>query len=125
MSVARNESRLVGASAVAFAVTLFVYVLLVDLPDLTTPPGDAIAFYQGSGHQAQAVVGGYVAALAAFLFVVFVVGMVQGLRRRGSSGTALAAGIGGTAFVALFLAAAAMFTSAAFTIALNNEPVAL
>ena len=47
------------------------------------------------------------------------------LRRRGARAAALAGVVGGTAFVALLLAAAALFAAPAFTLSLNNEPVAL
>jgi hypothetical protein len=121
----RNESRVLGGSAVAFAVSLFVYVTLIDLPDLTTTDEKTIEFYQESGHRAQSVVGGYVAALTTFFLVALLVGAVRILRQRGSSAAALAATVGGTAFASLFLAAAALFASPAFTLSLNNEPVAL
>ena len=122
---ARNESRALGAAAVAFAVSLFSYLTLIDLPDLTTTSEKTIEFYQSSGHRAQSVVGGYVAALTTFLLVAFIVGAVRALRRRGSNAAALAAVVGGTAFASLFLAAAALFAAPAFTLSLNNEPVAL
>jgi hypothetical protein len=110
---------------VGFAVSLFIYLTLIDLPDLTTTDEKTIQFYQETGHRAQSVVGGYVAALTTFFFVAFLVGMVRALRRRGATGVALAAGVGGTAFASLFLAAAALFAAPAFTLSLNNEPVAL
>lgn len=121
----RNESRALGGAAVAFAVLLFIYVTLIDLPDLTTTDEKTIEFYQETAHRAQSVVGGYVAALTTFFFVGFLVGVVRVLRRRGAPTAALAAAVGGTAFASLFLAAAALFASPAFTLSLNNEPVLL
>ena len=121
----RNESRVLGGAAVAFAVSLFSYLTLIDLPDLTTTNEKTIEFYQSSGHRAQSIVGGYVAALTTFCLTAFLVGAVRVLRRRGSNAAALAAAVGGTAFASLFLAAAALFASPAFTLSLNNEPVAL
>lgn len=109
----------------AFAVLLFIYVTLIDLPDLTTTDEKTIEFYQETAHRAQSVVGGYVAALTTFFFVGFLVGVVRVLRRRGAPTAALAAAVGGTAFASLFLAAAALFASPAFTLSLNNEPVLL
>ena len=119
------ESRVVGGSAVAFAIALFVYVTLVNLPDMTTTNAETLVFYRGSGHRAQAVVGGYLALLVAVLFIMFLVGAARRLRRRDSGVAALFAAVGGTAFVSLYLAAAALFAAPAFALTLNNESVTL
>ncbi|MEP6762501.1 MAG: hypothetical protein ABJA93_14195 [Sporichthyaceae bacterium] len=125
MLASTRESRAVGGSAVAFGIALFVYLTLVDLPDMTTTDADTLTFYRESGHRVKSIVGAYVAALVAFLFLVFLFGAVRRLRRYGSGALALVAGIGGTAFVSLYLAAAGLLVTPAFALTLNNESVAL
>jgi hypothetical protein len=106
-----GEVRLAGAAGVAFSVVFFVYLVLVDVPDMTSSVDQAVAFYQDSGERSRSIVGGYMAGLAGVLFLLLVVGCVRDVRALGIETEALVAAIAGGVFVALHLAAAALFVA--------------
>jgi hypothetical protein len=85
-----GEVRLTGAAGVAFSILFFVYLVLVDAPDMTSSADQAVAFYQDSGERSTLIVGGYMAGLAGVLFLLLVVG-VRDVRALGRETEALVA----------------------------------
>ena len=118
-----GEIRLAGAAGMAFSVVFLVYLILVDVPDMTSSVDQAVAFYQDSGERLRSIVGGYMAGLAGVLFLLLVVGCVRDVRALGTETEALVAAIAGGVFVALHLAAAALFVAPSAAVDLNNETV--
>jgi hypothetical protein len=118
-----GEVRLAGAAGIAFSVVFVVYLVLVDVPDMTSSVDQAVAFYQDPRERLISIVGGYVGGLAGVFFLLLVVGCVRDVRGLGREAEALVAAIAGGVFVALHLAAAALFVAPSAPVDLNNETV--
>jgi len=120
-----SRYRLGGLSGVAFAICFFCYLTLVDVPDVSTTRQATIAFYQNPSNAVGPIVSVYVGAAAAALFLTFMLALAADLRRRDRRTARSTLICSGTVFVALQMAASALFAAPAFAVRLNNEPVTI
>jgi uncharacterized membrane protein YhaH (DUF805 family) len=108
--------RLEGLTAIGFAIAYFVAIVLVNVPDEGETVREAMDFYNDAGQKLKLLIAVYCMAAAALLFVVLVAVTAQRLRDVPRKAAVLA----GTAFVALYLAAAAAFVAPTLTLSLDS-----
>lgn len=126
-----RDGRVMGGSAIGFAIALFTNMVLTDPPDMATTHGATLLYYGDFGLRLKGMLAAYAAVVAALCFIGLMVGEVRRLDRAGQASAALAGAVGGSAFVALYLVSAAIFAAPAFTLLFNNnwsikyEPVPL
>lgn len=108
--------RLEGLTALGFAITYFVAIVLTNVPDQGETVREAMDFYNDRGQKLKLLIAVYFMAAAALLFAVLVAVTAQRLRDVPRK----AAGLAGTAFVALYLAAAAAFVAPTLTLSLDS-----
>jgi hypothetical protein len=115
-------TRLGGGAGIGFAAAFMASLVLTDLPDESSSTAEAMRFYADDGNRTHALLAGYLAGVAALLFVGFLVAVVALLRAADPrSPAATAAVVAGSAYFALYLAAAASFMAPAATLALDPE----
>jgi uncharacterized membrane protein YhaH (DUF805 family) len=108
--------RLEGLAAIGFAIAYFVAIVLTNVPDEGETVRAAMDFYNDAGQKLKLLIAVYCMAAAALLFVVLVAVTAQRLRDVPRKAAVLA----GTAFVALYLAAAAAFVAPTLTLSLDS-----
>jgi hypothetical protein len=108
--------RLEGLAAIGFAIAYFVAIVLTNVPDEGETVREAMDFYNDAGQKLKLLIAVYCMAAAALLFVVLVAVTAQRLRDVPRKAAVLA----GTAFVALYLAAAAAFVAPTLTLSLDS-----
>jgi len=108
--------RLDGLSAIGFAVAYVVALVLTNAPDEGETVREAMDFYNDAGQKLKLLIAVYCMAAAALLFVVLVAVTARRLRDVPRQ----VAVIAGTAFVALYLAAAAAFVAPTLTLSLDS-----
>src|SRR5919202_1309891 len=109
--------RIEGPAAIGFAVAYVAGLVLVNVPDQGETRQKAIDFYNSAGEKFRVLVAVYVMAIAALLFLAFVAAVARRLR----DGARTAAIGAGSAFVALYLAAAAAFVAPTLTLSLDSS----
>ena len=117
--------RLTGISGALFSVLCFVFLIMLDLPDLTTSNAYSERFWDDAGHQTRIVIASSVCGLAVLLLVAFVVGLSWHLRAAGAPVAAYGVLVAGGLTSAMILVSGALFAAPALALALNNEPVTL
>jgi uncharacterized membrane protein YhaH (DUF805 family) len=105
-----------GLTAIGFAIAYFVAIVLTNVPDEGETVREAMDFYNDAGQKLKLLIAVYCMAAAALLFVVLVAVTAQRLRDVPRKAAVLA----GTAFVALYLAAAAAFVAPTLTLSLDS-----
>ena len=108
--------RLEGLTAIGFAVVYIVALVLTNVPDEGETAREAMDFYNDPGQKVKLLIAVYCMAAAALLFVVLVAVAAQRLANVPRKAAVLA----GTAFVALYLAAAAAFVAPTLTLSLDS-----
>jgi uncharacterized membrane protein YhaH (DUF805 family) len=107
--------RLEGLTALGFAIAYVVALVLTNVPDEGETVREAMDFYNDAGQKLKLLIAVYCMAAASLLFVVLVALTAQRLRDVPRKTAAVA----GTAFVALYLAAAAAFVAPTLTLSLD------
>jgi hypothetical protein len=108
--------RLEGLTAIGFAVAYVVALVLTNVPDEGETVREAMDFYNDAGQKVKLLIAVYFMAAAALLFVLLVAVTAQRLQDVPRKAAVLA----GTAFVALYLAAAAAFVAPTLTLSLDS-----
>ena len=115
--------RSTGMTGLAFALTYFVYLTMLDTPDISTSSQGAVDFWADSGNRVPAIGAATLCGVSVLLFIAFVVGLSQLLHQGGAVQAAHAARIAGSVTATSLLLGGAIFAAPALALSLNNESV--
>lgn len=115
--------RSTGLAGLGFAIVYFVYVTMLDSPDISTSSRDAVEYWSDSGNRTQSVIAATMCGIAILLLIGFVVGLGQRLDGGGAGAAANGVRVAGAVTASLLLVGGALFASPALALSLNNESV--
>lgn len=112
-----------GFAGLGFAVIYFVYVTLLETPDISTSSQDAVDFWADAGNRTQSVIAATLCGVAVLLLIGFVVGLGQWLDDGGAVAAAHGVRVAGGVTATSLLVGGALFASPVLALSLNNESV--